>query len=134
MYGNNIKDTPHATRVFPYILSKICDFFDFNSCRFSMSRYKDSTARIAMFRELNIANIFTMEASFCGADKGDLKDQHFSMEAFMLAGRKLLESLIVMYKINVKHSIKEMKEPGKEDEKEVDYLKINVGDVTKELT
>ena len=74
MYGNNIKDTPHATRVFPYILSKICDFFSFDYCRFSMSRFKDSTARIAMFRELNIANIFTMEASFCGADKGDLKD------------------------------------------------------------
>jgi len=39
-----------------------------------MSRYKDSTARIAMFKELNIPNIFTMEASFCGADRGVLKD------------------------------------------------------------
>jgi hypothetical protein len=39
-----------------------------------MSKYKDSTARIAMFKELNIANIFTMEASFCGADKGKYKD------------------------------------------------------------
>jgi hypothetical protein len=29
MYGNNLKDKPHATRVFPYIMSKICDFFSF---------------------------------------------------------------------------------------------------------
>ena len=37
-----------------------------------MSRAKDGTARIAMFKELGIANIFTMEASFCGPDKGNL--------------------------------------------------------------
>lgn len=41
MYGNNIKEMPHATRVFPYILSKICDFFSFEQSRFSMSRYKE---------------------------------------------------------------------------------------------
>ena len=29
MYGNTLKDTPHATRVFPYIMSKLCDFFSF---------------------------------------------------------------------------------------------------------
>jgi len=27
-----------------------------------------------MFNELGIPNIFTMEASFCGADKGKYKD------------------------------------------------------------
>jgi hypothetical protein len=27
-----------------------------------------------MFKELNIANIFTLEASFCGADWGNFKD------------------------------------------------------------
>lgn len=38
MYGNNIKDMPHATRVFPYILSKLCDYFSFDQSRFSMSK------------------------------------------------------------------------------------------------
>lgn len=60
--------------MFPYILSKICDFFSFEQSRFSMNKLKDGTARIAMFKELNIANIFTMEASFCGADRGGMKD------------------------------------------------------------
>ena len=69
MYGNNIKEKPHATRVFPYIMSKLCYFFSFEQSRFSMSKFKDSTARIAMFRELGIVNIFTMEASFCGAER-----------------------------------------------------------------
>jgi cytosolic carboxypeptidase protein 2/3 len=86
MYGNNIKEQPHSTRVFPYIMSKLCDYFSFEQSRFSMSRTKDGTARVAMFKELNIPNIFTMEASFCGADKGKFKDQHFTTEYLMMAG------------------------------------------------
>lgn len=74
MYGNSMKDMPHATRVFPYILSKLCDFFSFEQSRFSMSKYKESTARISMYHEIGIPNIFTMEASFCGADRGEYKD------------------------------------------------------------
>ena len=70
MYGNNNEEMPHQTRVFPYILSKICDYFSFESSRFSVHRSKESTARISMWRELNIPNVFTMEASFCGADIG----------------------------------------------------------------
>ena len=58
MYGNNIKEHPHSTRVFPYIMSKLCDYFSFEQCRFSMSKGKDGTARIAMFKELNISNNF----------------------------------------------------------------------------
>ena len=54
-----------------------------------------------MFKELNIPNIFTMEASFCGTDRGKFKDQHFSTELYMLAGRRLLETLIVYCKIDV---------------------------------
>mgnify|MGYP007047510963 CR=1 FL=1 len=50
-----------------------------------------------MYRELNIPNIFTMEASFCGADKGQYKDIHFTTEAYMMAGQKLLEALIVAH-------------------------------------
>ena len=102
MYGNNVKEQPHATRVFPYILSKICDFFSFESSRFSMNRLKDGTARIAMYKELNITNIFTLEASFCGASMGEFKDQHFSTDHFMLAGKRLMEALIVYAKIEVK--------------------------------
>ena len=67
-----------------------------------MNRSKEGTARIAMLKELNIPNVFTMEASFCGADQGDYKDQHFTTEALMNAGRKILEALIVYSKIEVK--------------------------------
>jgi hypothetical protein len=101
MYGNNIKDTPHSTRLFPYIMAKLCDFFSFEQSRFSVQKCKESTARITMFKEFNIPNIFTMEASFCGADKGQLGGNHFTTEHLMLAGRRLLEAIIVYNKIDV---------------------------------
>lgn len=98
-----------------------------------------------MFKELGIPNIFTMEASFCGADKGDLANHHFSTDNLMLAGRRLLESMIVYFKINVKPNIKELKvkrEPKEGEEAEnVDeepeipstYMNFNAFDLEKEL-
>jgi hypothetical protein len=83
-------------------MSKLCDYFSFEQSRFSMNRAKDGTARIAMFKELGIPNIFTMEASFCGADKGKHKDLHFTTETLMMAGQRVLESLIVYSKIEIK--------------------------------
>lgn len=74
MYGNNFQDTPHQTRVFPYIMAKLCDYFSFEDSRFSNCLQKEQTARVTMWRELQIPNVFTMESSFCGADKGELKD------------------------------------------------------------
>jgi hypothetical protein len=105
-----------------------------------MSKYKESTARIAMFNELGIPNIFTMEASFCGADRGKYKDQHFTTEYLMLAGRRLLESLIVYCKIDVHASIKQIKgnkiEKKEEvkDEDEGEYTKFNAIELAQELT
>jgi hypothetical protein len=112
MYGNNFTEKPDATRVFPFILSKICDFFSFEYSRFSMHKSKEATARIAIYKEIKIPNIFTLEASFSGSDIGSLKDQHFTTEHLMMAGRKLLEALIVYHKIDVCQTLNEMKTRG----------------------
>lgn len=70
-----------------------------------------------------------MEASFCGADKGSQAGKHFNTDHYMLAGRKLLEALIVLGKINVHKTIKEIK--PKIDMQ--DYEKMNAIDIQKEL-
>jgi hypothetical protein len=66
-----------------------------------MHKSKEATARIAIFKEVKIPAIFTLEASFSGADKGHLKDHHFTTEHLMMMGRKVLEALIVYARINV---------------------------------
>ena len=70
MYGNNIAEKPAQTRLFPYILSKLCDYFSFEYSRFSIHKSKEATARVALWRDVKAPLIYTMEASFLGADKG----------------------------------------------------------------
>jgi hypothetical protein len=41
-----------------------------------------------------------MEASFCGANQGDLKDIHFNNDHFAAAGRNLLKALIIYSNID----------------------------------
>jgi hypothetical protein len=65
-----------------------------------------------MWRELKIANVFTMEASFCGADKGEFKDCHFTTENLMNAGQTILEALLVYCNIDVAAKYKLSKPSG----------------------
>lgn len=69
-----------------------------------------------------------MEASFCGADRGKYKDQHFTTDYLMMAGQKLLESLIVYSKIEVKQSINHIKTDS------TYYNDLNAKELEKELT
>lgn len=44
------------------------EFFKFKDCRFRIERCKESTARVVIFKEFNIMNAFTLEASFFGQE------------------------------------------------------------------
>ena len=55
-------------RLFSLLLSQINPTFSFKDCHFRLERCKESTARIVLFREFDIMNSFTLEASFFGAD------------------------------------------------------------------
>ena len=68
MYGNNYNENPESTRLFPFIMSKLCDSFSYTASRFNVHKSKESTARVTMWRELKIPAVYTMEASFCGPD------------------------------------------------------------------
>lgn len=81
MYGCNIPSNPEETRLLPFIMGKICPYFYFNHSRFGVQKSKDATARVALFKEMKIPNIFTMESSFCGNDKGKYAGLHFTCEA-----------------------------------------------------
>ena len=58
--------------MFPMTLAKHLDYFNLNDCTYNMPAHKDTTARIAMFKQLKIPFVFTLEASFAGVNKGNL--------------------------------------------------------------
>ena len=81
MYGCDYKATPEVTRQFPLLLSKISPLFDFEASRFGVQKSKEATARVAMFKELgSCPQVYTMESTFSGLDKGPLAGMHISTE------------------------------------------------------
>lgn len=49
--------------------------FSFTDCSFDVSRDKRATARVTFWRELNIANSFTLEVSLMGPNVGPNKGE-----------------------------------------------------------
>ena len=96
IYGCNFKRAPQICKLFPYILSKISPVFSYSYSRFGVQKSKESTLRVALFRELKIPNIYTLEASFCGADMGKYRSLHFTGEILKEMGKDLCRSLLVL--------------------------------------
>lgn len=83
--------------------------FSFPDCRFSIHKSKESTARVALWREYKIPNIFTLEASFYGYDVKEGKTVPYTITDFMNIGRSLCKSIYV-YMTHIKglHMISEL--------------------------
>ncbi|CAD7956013.1 unnamed protein product [Amoebophrya sp. A25] len=93
MYGNMPKEQEFGVeRLFPKLLSQRSDYFSFDDCNFK--RVKESTARCVVYKEFGIANSFTLEASFCGANIGKLKNAHFNTKHLEDIGRDLCVTLL----------------------------------------
>ena len=68
-YGIPIKENPRESKVFPFLLSKMSNAFSYEQCKFKLNKTKYGTARINLFHELSVPNIFTIEASFYGVKR-----------------------------------------------------------------
>lgn len=117
MYGNNYQENPESTRIFPFIMSKLDPDFSFGCCRFNVHRSKEQTARVTMWRELKFPAVFTLEASFCGADQGSNKGLHFTTEHFLEAGRRICLSLLVYCDVDIPRTLGEIRKKKKKGKK-----------------
>ena len=57
-------------RIFPRMLWKNAETFSFSDCSFKVQRCKETTGRVVVWRECDIPNSYTLEASFAGANFG----------------------------------------------------------------
>ena len=92
-YGNSIESISTEFKLFPYILSKVNSYFSYKSSVFSVSRSKASAARIAMWKELHLPSVYTIEASFYGPSSK--VGEHFTLKNLMEMGRSICKGLIV---------------------------------------
>eukprot|EP00347_Sterkiella_histriomuscorum_P004799 403359053 len=97
MYGCHVPSQPEDTRLFPFLLSKLCPFFVYGLSRFGNQRSKEATARIAMFNDLKIPAIYTMESSFCGNDQGPFANYHFSTDNLIAISTNILTEILQLH-------------------------------------
>ena len=75
------------------IYAENTEMFSYDDCNFEVQKSRESTARVVMWREFNLINSFTLEASFCGPTRGPLKGCHFNPQALEECGRYFCKSL-----------------------------------------
>lgn len=95
IFGCNSAKEPEACKLFPYILSKINPSFNFKDCRFGIQRAKEATLRVSLFKELRLPKVYTLEASFAGADCGPQAHTHFTTGQLEEMGKDFLLAVLV---------------------------------------
>lgn len=80
-------------RVLPKLLSEETSKFRYFSCNFKIERSKEKAARIVLWREFDIMNCFTLEASFHGYLNKDRVTEEFTIEMLESMGQHLVNAL-----------------------------------------
>jgi cytosolic carboxypeptidase protein 2/3 len=101
-------------RVLPKLISEETSKFRFFSCKFRIERSKEKAARIVLWREFNIMNCFTFEASFYGALNDDRQTEEFSISTLEKMGEHLCNAFYeYMLIIEEEERLKKIKELSK---------------------
>ena len=81
MYGPHYplhNEKYYKTRVIPKILSEHTEAFRYYSCKFRNQKSKRKAARLVIWKEFNLMNSFTIEASFYGWVNNDRTNHSFN--------------------------------------------------------
>ena len=67
--------------------------FSFDDCAFQVHKSKESCSRVVMWREFNLINSYTCEASFCGPNRGVHNNCHFNTMLLETIGRVFCKTM-----------------------------------------
>ena len=68
--------------------------FSLKDSRFHVKKAKDSTGRVNTWKELDLMNTFTIEATFCGSTIGPLANMQYSHKNFEDVGAIICDSIM----------------------------------------
>lgn len=75
------------------MFDKSSNNFSYQGCSFAVHKAKESTGRVVVWREFQIQNSYTAEASFCGPSQGYYKGFHFSIKMLLDMGKEFCSTL-----------------------------------------
>jgi len=119
-YGNNEGGHSGQYKVFPLILSEICSIFDFEKCCFNVDKIKESTARIVIWKEFSLCNVFTLEASFFGSSN----NIQYTINDYIQVGHKVCIGIGIAHKLQLLQWSNDI--PNNENESVAGYKLKNI--------
>lgn len=81
---------PSEEKLFPALLDKISEDFQYNACSFKISKSKKSTGRVVTWKEAGINRSYTLEASFLGSSTG----HHYNVDQLERMGHDFCRGLL----------------------------------------
>ncbi|XP_061709083.1 cytosolic carboxypeptidase 1-like isoform X2 [Cydia pomonella] len=88
-----VPDEPVKYLMLPALMHRISPAFALGSCSFRVERERESTARVTVWRHLGVTRSYTMEATFCGFDRGPFKGFHLNTQHLQSVGSDFCEAL-----------------------------------------
>ncbi|KAJ8736287.1 hypothetical protein PYW08_006943 [Mythimna loreyi] len=88
-----VPDEPVKYLMLPALMHRLSPAFALGSCSFRVERERESTARVTVWRHLGVTRSYTMEASFCGFDRGPFKGFHLNTHHLQSVGSDFCEAL-----------------------------------------
>lgn len=105
-------DQPAQYLMLPHLMQRISPAFALPLCSFKVERNKESTARVAIWRQLGVSRSYTMESSFCGCDQGNLAGLHLDTKDLKAIGQDFCQALSMMKDCGEDWSVEKMPEEG----------------------
>ncbi|XP_011503362.1 PREDICTED: cytosolic carboxypeptidase 1-like [Ceratosolen solmsi marchali] len=79
--------------ILPHLMRKNSPVFALSLCSFKVEKKKESTARVAIWREFGVVRSYTLESSFCGCDQGPLAGYHLNIKHLQDVGQDFCKTL-----------------------------------------
>uniref|UniRef100_A0A183GA07 Peptidase_M14 domain-containing protein n=1 Tax=Heligmosomoides polygyrus TaxID=6339 RepID=A0A183GA07_HELPZ len=110
MFGNNPEESwraddkalPHSDEFLslPEVLDQNSSAFAINLCHFGITRAKESSARVAVWRQFGVVKAYTMESTFSGFETGAYKGFQIGTKDLKEVGRDLLLGILEVSKLS----------------------------------
>ena len=85
MYGVPSKQIRENRKIFPLLFSRKNPSFSYQDCSFVLKKEKEGTARGGVYKELGVMSSYTLEASFCGPERGKYANSHFNPHQLLVS-------------------------------------------------
>ncbi|KAK6014364.1 zinc carboxypeptidase, partial [Ostertagia ostertagi] len=109
MFGNNPEESwraddkalPHNYEfmALPEVLEQNSSAFSFDLCQFGITRGKESSARVTVWRQFGVTRAYTMESTFSGFETGAYKGFQIGTKDLKDVGRELLLGILSVFKM-----------------------------------